>query len=126
MITATLAAIVTHPTPPPVPSDPVTIGPGAWLNLIGTVLTVGGSIFAAVRYVVRRFTALTRTSTGQPLAKLVEDNSGVLAVLAERVETVADDVRDVRTHQSGLTNRVDRIEQYIFPTPGSTKKGWFK
>lgn len=122
-MTPVLLALVAGP--PPVDSNPVTIGPGAWLNLAGTIITVFGALFCGVRYVIKKFAALTRTTDGRSVVAVLEANTGVLTTLAARVESVADDVRDVRSHQSGLTDRVGRIESYLFPSE-NPRKGWFK
>lgn len=99
------------------------MSPPELLDLIATSFTIVTAVTGAVGVILSRFKRLTRTSDGRALADVVEANSGVLQTLADRIESIADDVRDLRTHHGGLEQRVSRLEQFLHSS--SLRKGWF-
>lgn len=115
-----LLAAAAH-TVTPIPTAPVTVGPGTWITLAGTIATSVGAVVTLLIKARSWLNSAVRASDGRSLAQVVEQNSNVLATLASKVDQLADDVHEVRGHQHGLADRVTRVEtrldDYLEPRP---------
>lgn len=110
--TAALLAAAAH-TGAPIPAAPVTVGPGTWITLAGTIVTTVGAVITMLVKARSWLNSAVRASDGRSLAQVVEGNSTVLATLADKVDQLADDVHELRGHQTGLADRVTRVETRI-------------
>lgn len=94
-------------------AQPLTIGPGAWLTIASTVVTVAVGVLTLLRAAKTWFSQALRTSDGRSLTAVVEQNSLTLLSLHTDFERLADDVREIRTHQTGLNERMTMLERRV-------------
>jgi hypothetical protein len=75
-----------------------------------------------------------KTSDGRSVVAVVEDqvkrlvaNSKTLDEVADKVDRLANDFRELRNEHHSLGERVARLETYFYPQPGAPGgKGWFR
>lgn len=88
-----------------------------WLTISSTVIAVLLGVLTLLGALRKWVGDSVRTSDGRTVAQVVEQNTTLLGDLVNTVDRLADDVREVRTHQSGLTDRVTSLERRMDNLP---------
>lgn len=85
-------------------------------SLVGTALTG----FTLIGLLYKWFRSLTRGADGRTIVQHVEEQGRQLTSNSETLDKLVTDVREMRTHQSGLNSRVESIERRLDRPPRSS------